>query len=76
MHALARGAARAFGLVDYDCLLDGGSITYTVEISPLGLKTDAFFVIDQGRNELQIVITDPGTVITCVARKQFPEHHD
>jgi hypothetical protein len=38
---------------------------------------DAFFVIDHAGNELQIVITDPGTVINCVARKQFPEqHHD
>jgi hypothetical protein len=37
---------------------------------------DAFFVIDQAGNELQIVITDPGTVINCVARKQFPERLD
>ena len=46
--------------------------TYTVEISPLGLTTHAFFVIDDHLNELQIVIKDPGTVITCVARRQFP----
>lgn len=48
--------------------------TYTVTGG--GLTIDAFFVIDQAGNELQIVITDPGTVISCVARKQFPEHHD
>jgi hypothetical protein len=49
--------------------------TYTV--SGGGLTLDAFFVIDHAGNELQIVITDPGTVINCVARKQFPEqHHD
>lgn len=42
--------------------------TYTVTGG--GLTVDAFFVIDQSGNELQIVITDPGTVITCVARKQ------
>jgi hypothetical protein len=48
--------------------------SYTVEGA--GLNIHAFFVIDQGGNELQIVITDPGTVINCVARKQFPEHHD
>lgn len=44
--------------------------TYTV--SGGGITIDAYFVIDQGGNELQIVITDPGTVINCVARKQFP----
>jgi hypothetical protein len=48
--------------------------TYTVTGG--GLTLDAFFVIDQTGNELQIVITDPGTVINCVARKQFPEHID
>jgi hypothetical protein len=48
--------------------------TYTVEDG--GLTIDAFFVIDQDGNELQIVITDSGNVINCVARKQFPEHHD
>ncbi len=44
--------------------------TYTV--SGGGITVDAFFVINQNGNELQIVITDPGTVINCVARKQFP----
>jgi hypothetical protein len=48
--------------------------TYTVTGG--GLTVDAFFVIDQGGNELQIVITDPGTVINCVARKQFPKDDD
>jgi hypothetical protein len=48
--------------------------TYTVTGG--GITIDAFFVIDHDGNELQIVITDPGTVINCVARKQFPEHHD
>jgi hypothetical protein len=46
--------------------------TYTVLISPLGLTTHAFFVIDDNGNELQIVITDSGNVITCLARRQFP----
>ena len=46
--------------------------TYTV--SGGGLTVDAFFVISQNGEELQIVITDPGTVINCVARKQFPEN--
>jgi|SRR5208337_102769 len=52
--------------VDPDC-----TGTYTVQNS-LGLTVHAFFVIDDGGNELQIVITDPGTVITCIARRQFP----
>lgn len=47
--------------------------TYTVQNS-LGLTVHAFFVIDDGGNELQIVISDPGTVITCIARRQFPLH--
>jgi hypothetical protein len=45
--------------------------TYTVQNS-LGLTIHAFFVIDDGGNEMQDFITDPGTVITCVARKIFP----
>ena len=45
--------------------------TYTVKNS-LGFTIHAFFVIADGGNELQIVITDPDTVITCIARKQFP----
>jgi hypothetical protein len=43
--------------------------TYTVQNS-LNLTVHAFFVIADGGDELQIVITDPGTVITCVARRQ------
>lgn len=45
--------------------------TYTVQNS-LGLTVHAFFVIADGGNELYIVITDPGTVITCIARRQLP----
>jgi hypothetical protein len=48
---------------------------YTVQDS-FGDTFDAFFVIGDDGNELRIVITDAGTVINCVARKQFPEHHD
>ena len=53
--------------VDPDC-----TGTYTVQISPLGITGNAFFVIDESGNELQIITTDPGVVITCVARRQFP----
>jgi hypothetical protein len=34
------------------------------------------FVIDDGRNELQIIVTDPGFLITCIARKQFPKRQE
>ena len=46
--------------------------TYTVQISPIGLTAHGFFVIDDSGNELQIIVTDPGTVITCIARRQYP----
>ena len=46
--------------------------TYTVQISPLGITGNAFFVIDDGANEIQIITTDPGVVIICIARRQFP----
>jgi len=46
--------------------------TYTVQISPLGITGHAFFVIDDSANEIQIITTDPGVVITCTARRQFP----
>ena len=45
--------------------------TYTVQISPLGITGNAYFVIDNLLNEIQIITTDPGVVITCVARRQF-----
>ena len=49
--------------------------TYTVKDSS-GDTFDAFFVISDGGNQLRIVITDPGTVITCIARKQFPDRRE
>ncbi len=50
--------------------------TYTVQISPGGFTAHAFFVIDDGGDELQIIVTDPGTVINCVARRLFPKRED
>jgi hypothetical protein len=44
---------------------------YTV--SGGGITIDAFFVIDEDGNELKIVISDPGNVINCIARRQFPK---
>jgi hypothetical protein len=49
--------------------------TYSVS-DAFGDTFNAYFVIDEGGNELQIVITNPGTVINCIARKQFPEDED
>jgi hypothetical protein len=52
--------------------------TYTVNPDCTGTYMNqegtihAYFVLDDNGNELQIVITDPGTAITCVARRQFP----
>jgi hypothetical protein len=45
--------------------------TYTVQF-PGTPAIHGFFVIDDAGNELQVVITDPGTVITCVAKRLFP----
>jgi hypothetical protein len=45
--------------------------TYTV--SSAGGSTTAFFVIDDGGNEVKAVCTDPGSVITHIFRRQFPE---
>lgn len=47
--------------------------SYAVQVSPGGFTAHAFFVIDDGGNELQIIVTDPGTVINCVARRLTPK---
>jgi hypothetical protein len=47
--------------------------TYQVTISPGGFTTHASFVIDEDGNELQIIVTDAGNVITCIARRQSPK---
>jgi hypothetical protein len=47
---------------------------YTVEIPAIGLTGHASFVIDDSGNELQILTIDPGAVVLCVARRQFPAH--
>ena len=49
--------------------------TYTVTINagtPGAILAHAYFVIDDSLSELQIIVTDPGAVVTCVARRQFP----
>lgn len=49
--------------------------TYSVSDS-YGDTFTAFFVISDGGNELRIIVTNAGTVINCVAHKQFADHHD
>ena len=46
--------------------------TYTVQIDPFGITSQAFFAIDTNGDELEIIVTDPGSVITCVAKKLYP----
>jgi hypothetical protein len=46
--------------------------TYTSQLSPVGITANVFFVIADGGNEIHIIETDPGTVLTAVARRQFP----
>jgi hypothetical protein len=58
------GTAKGTYTVNADC-------TGTYTLTGPGLPIHAFFVIDESGTELQIVITDPGTVILCVARRQF-----
>ena len=64
------GSAAGTYQVNPDC-----TGTYSVHDAH-GDTFDAFFVIADGGNELRIVITDAGTVINCVARKQFPDRRD
>ena len=45
--------------------------TYTVQLS-LGFTANAFFAIADGGNEIQIIVTDPGAVITCNAKRLYP----
>lgn len=46
--------------------------TLTLQISPVGHTTHTFFVIDESRAEFRAINTDPGGVITTVAKRQFP----
>ena len=46
--------------------------TLTLQISPVGITGHSFFVIDDGGAGLRAINTDPGEVITTVARRQSP----
>jgi hypothetical protein len=61
------GTSKGTYTVNHDC-----TGTYTVQNS-LGLTIHGFFVIADNGNGLRMIVTDPGTVITCIARRVFPE---
>jgi hypothetical protein len=45
---------------------------YEPDVAPPGRTGQAFFVIVDAGNEIQIFPTDPGAAIICVARRVFP----
>ena len=53
--------------VDPDC-----TGTFTVEIAPVGITAHVFFAIDENGAEFRALQTDPGIVVTGIARRQFP----
>lgn len=44
--------------------------TFTAHISPVDITTHLFFVIDDDGKEFQVIQSDPGVVVTGIARKQ------
>ena len=46
--------------------------TFTVQISPAGITGHVFFVIDNNETEFQAIQTDPGVVVSGIARRQYP----
>lgn len=44
--------------------------TFTAQISPVGITTHLFFVIDHNGKEFQAIQTDPGVVVTGIGRRQ------
>jgi hypothetical protein len=52
--------------VNADCT---GSLT--LQVSPVGLTVHADFVIASDGAEFRAIVTDPGSVVTVVAKKQF-----
>src|SRR5262249_48934727 len=64
---IVAGTSKGTYTVNPDC-----TGTLTVVLSPLGITVHDFFAIADGGNELSLLVTDSGTVISCVARRQFP----
>ena len=52
--------------VNRDCT---GSLT--LHVSPVNIIVHADFVIDSGGAELRAIVTDPGSTVTYVSKKQF-----
>jgi len=46
--------------------------TYTVQLDAFGFSSQEYFAIVSGGDELEILVLDQGSVITCVAKKLFP----
>ena len=46
--------------------------TFTGEIAPVGITAHVFFAIRENGAEFQAIQTDPGVVVTGIARRQFP----
>jgi hypothetical protein len=46
--------------------------TMTLQVSPIAVTVDVFFVIDDGGNGFQAIETDAGFVITRIGRRLFP----
>jgi hypothetical protein len=44
----------------------------TLQVSPIAVTVDVFFVIDDGGNGFQAIETDAGFVITRIGRRLFP----
>jgi hypothetical protein len=46
--------------------------SFTLQISPVRLTTHNLFAIDDDEAGFQAIQTDPGVVVTGIARRQFP----
>jgi hypothetical protein len=46
--------------------------TMTLQVSPIAVTVDVYFVIDDSGNGFQAIETDSGFVITRIGRKLFP----
>jgi hypothetical protein len=47
--------------------------TMTVQVAPFGVTVHLFFAINDAGNEFRAIETEPGGVITRIARRQFPD---
>jgi hypothetical protein len=45
--------------------------TYTAQVSPIGITVHFFFIVADSGNQLDVISTDPGTVLAGVARRLY-----